>query len=145
MLIMVLEWPVFMLLATYLDRVLDAGTGVREPWDFFMKMGAAKPQHALVTDSRGKDSSKFGAALAESTQETVIQAVGLTKVWPAADGNAAKTAVDGVDLTLHRKECFGLLGQNGAGKSYRYCNRYIVPYQVSPTDIVPYQVRRRRS
>jgi ABC-type oligopeptide transport system ATPase subunit len=36
--------------------------------------------------------------------------VGLTKVWPSSNGNPAKTAVENVDLKLHKQECFGLLG-----------------------------------
>jgi len=41
----------------------------------------------------------------------VIEARGLRKLY------GTLTAVDGIDLTVHRGECFGLLGPNGAGKT----------------------------
>jgi ABC-2 type transport system ATP-binding protein len=44
--------------------------------------------------------------------DVVIRTEGLTKVYPGG-----VTAVDGLDLTVHRGEIFGLLGPNGAGKS----------------------------
>jgi lipooligosaccharide transport system ATP-binding protein len=43
--------------------------------------------------------------------DVLVEAVGLTKRY------ARFTAVDGIDLTLHRGEAFGILGPNGAGKS----------------------------
>ncbi len=46
------------------------------------------------------------------TTDVVIRTEGLTKVYP---GDV--TAVDRLDLTVHRGEIFGLLGPNGAGKS----------------------------
>jgi len=41
----------------------------------------------------------------------LIEAVGLTKVF------GSFTAVDGIDVSVHRGEAFGFLGPNGAGKS----------------------------
>lgn len=52
-----------------------------------------------------------------SMQETVIEAQGLTKVYPAQIGQAAKTALDGLDLEVFKSETFGILGPNGAGKT----------------------------
>ena len=43
--------------------------------------------------------------------EVLIEARGLKKRY------GATTAVDGIDLTVHRGEIFGLLGPNGAGKT----------------------------
>jgi ABC-2 type transport system ATP-binding protein len=50
--------------------------------------------------------------------EEVIRARGLTKVYrsPSAEGGRF-TAVDHLDLAVHRGEIFGLLGPNGAGKT----------------------------
>ncbi|MFP4043787.1 MAG: ABC transporter ATP-binding protein [Rhodosalinus sp.] len=46
-----------------------------------------------------------------------IEIEGLTKVYRAAGGAAAKRALDGVDLKVPQGSVFGLLGPNGAGKS----------------------------
>jgi ABC-2 type transport system ATP-binding protein len=45
-------------------------------------------------------------------QDQAVHTVGLTKTY--SDGT---TAVDGLDLTVHRGEVFAILGPNGAGKS----------------------------
>jgi len=55
-------------------------------------------------------------------EEAVIEAEGLTKVYPAAfrlfgDGGREKLAVDNVTFNVRRGEIFGLLGPNGAGKT----------------------------
>lgn len=45
----------------------------------------------------------------------MIQSQELVKTF--GRGDALFKAVDGIDLEIHRGECFGLLGPNGAGKS----------------------------
>ena len=52
------------------------------------------------------------AATDAAHDDTVIRTVDLTKVYP---GDV--TAVDHLNLTVHRGEIFGLLGPNGAGKT----------------------------
>jgi ABC-2 type transport system ATP-binding protein len=47
----------------------------------------------------------------QSKDEVVVEARGLVKRYEDL------VAVDGVDLTVRRGECFGLLGPNGAGKT----------------------------
>jgi lipooligosaccharide transport system ATP-binding protein len=50
--------------------------------------------------------------------DVLVEAVGLTKRYAPRDKHSEGfTAVDGIDLTLHRGELFGFLGPNGAGKS----------------------------
>ncbi|HEX3539144.1 MAG TPA: ATP-binding cassette domain-containing protein [Acidimicrobiales bacterium] len=51
--------------------------------------------------------------------EDVIATEGLTKRYRTGSGRqeAVITAVDGLDLKVHRGEIFGLLGPNGAGKT----------------------------
>ncbi len=48
---------------------------------------------------------------AKTADETVARCVGLVKRYDDV------VAVDGIDLSLRRGECFGLLGPNGAGKT----------------------------
>jgi ABC-2 type transport system ATP-binding protein len=47
--------------------------------------------------------------------DPAIETVGLVKRY--GRGRTAKTAVDGLDLTVNRGEVFGFLGPNGAGKT----------------------------
>jgi lipooligosaccharide transport system ATP-binding protein len=47
----------------------------------------------------------------------LVEAIGLTKTYPARGQTAEFRAVDGVDFELRRGEAFGFLGPNGAGKS----------------------------
>src|SRR5689334_25399848 len=44
-------------------------------------------------------------------QQPAVRATGLVKVF------GDQRAVDGIDLTVHRGEVFGVLGPNGAGKT----------------------------
>jgi lipooligosaccharide transport system ATP-binding protein len=47
----------------------------------------------------------------------LVEARGLTKIYPPRGASGEFRAVDGVDFVLHRGEAFGFLGPNGAGKS----------------------------
>jgi lipooligosaccharide transport system ATP-binding protein len=51
------------------------------------------------------------------TEELLVEARGLTKVYPRRGSASEFRAVDAVDFELHRGEAFGFLGPNGAGKS----------------------------
>ncbi len=51
------------------------------------------------------------------TDTLLVEARGLTKVYPPRAGGGEFRAVDGVDFELRRGEAFGFLGPNGAGKS----------------------------
>ena len=51
------------------------------------------------------------------SEHLLVEARGLTKVYPARGSTAEFRAVDGIDFALERGESFGLLGPNGAGKS----------------------------
>ncbi len=52
-----------------------------------------------------------------SSDEVVIKATGLTKVFKDFWGRPKARAVDNVDFEVRRGEVFGLLGPNGSGKS----------------------------
>lgn len=51
------------------------------------------------------------------SDEVVVRAVGLTKVFKDFWGRPKARAVDNVDFEIRRGEIFGLLGPNGSGKS----------------------------
>ena len=52
-----------------------------------------------------------------NSNETVISAQGLTKVFKDFWGRPKARAVEGIDFEVKRGEVFGLLGPNGSGKS----------------------------
>jgi ABC-2 type transport system ATP-binding protein len=57
------------------------------------------------------------AARPAPSDEVVVRAVGLTKVFKDFWGRPKARAVDNVDFEIRRGEIFGLLGPNGSGKS----------------------------
>jgi ABC-2 type transport system ATP-binding protein len=62
--------------------------------------------------------SPSGRASAERpSDEVVVRATGLTKVFKDFWGRPKARAVDNVDFEIRRGEVFGLLGPNGSGKS----------------------------
>ncbi|HMI30717.1 MAG TPA: ATP-binding cassette domain-containing protein, partial [Candidatus Limnocylindrales bacterium] len=46
-----------------------------------------------------------------------IDTLGLTRIFRSRRRSVEVKALQGIDLAVHRGECFGLLGPNGAGKS----------------------------
>jgi ABC-type bacteriocin/lantibiotic exporter with double-glycine peptidase domain len=55
--------------------------------------------------------------LQESDSSYSVICDNLKKVYHGKDGNAEKTAVTGLSLSMQRGQCFGILGPNGAGKT----------------------------
>jgi lipooligosaccharide transport system ATP-binding protein len=51
------------------------------------------------------------------TDSLLVEARGLTKIYPARGSSSEFRAVAGIDFELRRGEAFGFLGPNGAGKS----------------------------
>jgi lipooligosaccharide transport system ATP-binding protein len=47
----------------------------------------------------------------------LVEARGLTKIYPPRGSSSEFRAVDAIDFDLRRGEAFGFLGPNGAGKS----------------------------
>ncbi|MDE1038223.1 MAG: ATP-binding cassette domain-containing protein, partial [Phycisphaerales bacterium] len=52
-----------------------------------------------------------------NTNELIIDAVGLTKIFKDFWMRTKATAVDGITFNIQKGELFGLLGPNGSGKS----------------------------
>jgi ABC-2 type transport system ATP-binding protein len=80
-----------------------------------------------------------------------IDVRGLTRTFKARRRSGEVRALQGVDLTVQRGECFGLLGPNGAGKStlIKILTTLLLPTSgralVTGFDVAtePFQVRRR--
>ena len=51
------------------------------------------------------------------TNDLIVEAVGLTKIFKDFWMRSKATAVDGISFSIQRGEVFGLLGPNGSGKS----------------------------
>ncbi len=56
-------------------------------------------------------------AVTVEKQDSVVEAIGLTKVFKDFWGRPKARAVNGVNFTVRRGQVFGLLGPNGSGKS----------------------------
>jgi len=128
MVVMVIEWPVFLLFALYLDQVLDSGHRVPRHPLFFLGYkheevhradvelesagGSAKPPDVLEEEQRVR-AQLTGPQ--ESRDAVIIEDI--NKVYPAYMGNPSKVAVKTLTMGVGHGECFGMLGPNGAGKT----------------------------
>ena len=77
----------------------------------------AWPLSLLERISHEQRSPKRSDNTTMNSNETVISAQGLTKVFKDFWGRSKARAVDDVDFEVKRGEVFGLLGPNGAGKT----------------------------
>ncbi|KAK8940164.1 ABC transporter A family member 7 [Platanthera guangdongensis] len=128
LIIMVVEWVAFMLIAYYLDHVVSSGRGVRKHPLWFLPQLHGKQDckrqrqgYDVLINMDRPDVAREGEIVCKLIQEPYrIQAVlcdNLKKVYPGSDGNPDKHAVRGLSLAISQRECFGILGPNGAGKT----------------------------
>ncbi|KAL5721635.1 hypothetical protein ACHQM5_005255 [Ranunculus cassubicifolius] len=129
--IMLLEWVVFLLTARYLDQVVATGSGTKKHPLFFLKNFQRKsspsfprtsPQESVVSVNMenhdvSQERKKVENVLTEPGMDYAIVCDNLKKIYPGKDGNPEKYAVRGLSLAVPRGECFGMLGPNGAGKT----------------------------
>jgi len=80
--------------------------------------GASRPDQS--PSETGEEDAPHGESEADAGEpdtQPVIECDNLTKTYRQLFSSQTTTAVDGVDLTVHRGEVFGLLGPNGSGKT----------------------------
>ncbi|MCD7455439.1 Phospholipid-transporting ATPase abca7 [Datura stramonium] len=128
LIIMLVQWLVFLFLAYYVDQIVSSG---KDPL-FFLWHSRKKPSPSFRKHSFRTEGSKVFIQmekpdvaqererveqLLESSTSHAIICDNLKKVYPGKDGNPEKIAVRGLSLALPQGECFGMLGPNGAGKT----------------------------
>ena len=147
MLVLVIEWPIFLLLAAYLDQVLDTGHGLpRHPlfllgYDYGEKRvsgtrlsvdaltaetdkAAAADREAvggnmatIMAQDVAREEERVRKMVAGDAPHEAVMVRDIAKTFPAYLGNPPKLAVRTLSMAVPHGECFGMLGPNGAGKT----------------------------
>ena len=123
------ETPIMMVLTWYFEIVLATGGAARHPLffvddireKFFGGKNAEVEASALLAASSSPDDEasdvKAERLRAEAGGENqAVRVLNFRKVFAPKRGQAPKIAVNDLSFAVNNKECFGLLGHNGAGK-----------------------------
>ncbi|WVZ77359.1 hypothetical protein U9M48_025237 [Paspalum notatum var. saurae] len=93
LIIMALEWGIFLVLTFLLDEFGTLRNGIRKIREVVEQLlQTSDSSYSVICDD-------------------------LKKLYHGKDGNAEKIAVTGLSLSMQRGQCFGILGPNGAGKT----------------------------
>ncbi|KAF5178760.1 Abc transporter a family member [Thalictrum thalictroides] len=124
LIVMSIEWCVFLILTFYLDQVVSTGSGVKKHPLFFLqifqKKRPNKPRQESVEMEKPdilNERKKVEELLLNPSMTHTVICDNLEKIYPGMDGNPDKYAVRGFSLAIPQGECFGMLGPNGAGKT----------------------------
>jgi len=126
---MVIEWFACVILVWYLDNVVVAGFGVRQPPLFFLdrkywsgtRHDVADSELASITDPADVELASVNQADVKAEYERVVNGAAdanlLVRIVRMHKRFGDFNAVKSLSLGVNRNECFGLLGHNGAGKT----------------------------
>ncbi|XP_066329850.1 ABC transporter A family member 8-like [Miscanthus floridulus] len=130
LIVMILEWPIFLFLTLYLDEFGCLRNGIRKLLTASRPDGSYQTLQKLSTQPQEFEASieidKTNILREREIVDRFLQQPdtnysviidNVRKVYPPKDGNAEVVAVKGFSLSIQRGQCFGLLGSNGAGKT----------------------------
>jgi len=124
-----LSFFMYVILYVYLEQVIQHDVGIARPWYFPLTLSFWQEVFGYGTDfSEGElpdDKTESGDYFEPENSEMqldmqrkneVIKIRNLKKVFTNASGQTIP-AIDGLNATMYKDECFCLLGHNGAGKT----------------------------
>jgi len=124
LLFLFVDTVLYLVLALYLEAVWKKSYGVSKHPLFFMGFGRKREAVQGVDLQNMKEDvdvieerDRSRAITDEEAKEYPLIIRDLGKVFPEPASGASKVAVNGLNLVVPRGECFGLLGENGAGKT----------------------------
>ncbi|KAJ1278486.1 hypothetical protein BS78_04G083300 [Paspalum vaginatum] len=132
LIIIALEWAMFLVLTFFLDEFGTLRNGIRKIVSFCHSSTdgssqASQMQSIQLQEFKSSVETDRTDVLRErEIVEQVLQSSdssysvicdNLKKMYRGKDGNAEKISVAGLSLSMQRGQCFGILGPNGAGKT----------------------------
>jgi len=130
------ETPIMVVLTWYFEIVLATGGGARHPLFFLTDLKAwfdAKMGHSTVSDAafapafaqgdhgdEAADVKRERERAEAGGEDQAVRVLNFRKVFGSGRG-LEKVAVKDLSFAVNKKECFGLLGHNGAGKVHSNC------------------------